>query len=195
MYSPGCTGCVLSPLLVLSSPQCWCCRCCRSLPLPSLSPHSCPIVVVSPVVSSKRPPAPAIPPASSGSQWGEWVLDHCFVGGFCRSHQPLAPSNPPCEQLLAAVEVGAGVRCWCSLSPFLCTHEPPYEQVLISVGRVCRSSRPPCPLAHLPDIVCTCKPPHEQWLVGMGRVQCWGPPSPARLRQVAPTMYPTSSCS
>ena len=109
LYSPSCSGCMLSLSLVLSSPQCWCCRCCHSLPLPSLSPHSRPIVVVSPVVPSKRPPAPAIPPASSGLQWGEWVLGHRFVGGFCRSHQPLAPSNP-LQRWRWVLESGAGVR-------------------------------------------------------------------------------------
>ena len=194
MYSPGCGGCLSSASLVLSSPRCWCCRCCRSLPLPSLSPRCCPLVVVSPMVPSKRLPAPTIPPASSGSQRGEWVLGRHFVGGFRRSRQPLAPPNPPCKQSLAAVEVGAGVGCWCS-SPFLCTREPPYEQVLVGVGRVCHSSRPPYPLPRSSDVVCTRKPPHEQWLVGMGRVRCWGPPSPARRRQVAPTIYPMSSCS
>jgi hypothetical protein len=158
-------------------------------------------VIVGPVVGDVVPPVMV---SLSLSLWfpsrscpvvSPWVLGRGFVGGFCRSPSANSTPNPPREQSLAAVEVGAGVGCWCSSSPFLCTREPPYEQVLVGMGRVCCSSRPPCPLPRSPDVVRTCKPPHEQWLVGMGRVRCWGPPSPARRRQVAPTIYPTSSCS
>jgi hypothetical protein len=60
-----------------------------SLLLPSLSPHCHPIVSVVPL---KRPPAPVIPPASSGSQWQVQVLGCHVVGGLYRSL--LAISTP-----------------------------------------------------------------------------------------------------
>ena len=96
LYSPGCGGCVSSPSLVFSFPRCWCHRCCSSLPLPLLSPRCRHIVAISPVVPSKRPPAPAIPPASSGLQWRGRVLGRRFVGVLVvLPSLPLAPAIPP----------------------------------------------------------------------------------------------------
>jgi hypothetical protein len=50
--------------------------------------------------------------------------------------------------LRASARSGGG-GCWCSSTPFLYTSEPPYEQVLVGVGRV-RSSSPhlPAPPSH-----------------------------------------------
>jgi hypothetical protein len=168
------------PSLVLSSPRSWCRRCCRSLPLPSLSPRCRPVVVVSPVVPSKRPPAPAIPPASSGSQWRGRVLGRRFVGGFCRSSSAISTPNPPCEQSLAAVEVGAGVLVvW-----------PPLLLSFASSSCLVVPRRPRS----------THHPPHEQLLGGAGGGWCvvrsWAPSSSSSpVVPVPPTIHPTSSCS
>jgi hypothetical protein len=105
LYLPGCGGCVSSPSLVLSSPRCWCRRGCRSLLLLSLSPRCRPVVSV---VPSKRPPAPAIPPASSGSQWRVQVLGCRFVGGLCRSSSAI---STPQSTLRAVARSGEG-GCW-----------------------------------------------------------------------------------
>ena len=80
-----------------------------SLLLPLLSPRCCPIVSVVPL---KRPPAPVIPPVSSGSQWQVHVLGCCVVGGLCRSL--LAISTP--QSTLQAVAHSGGGGCWSSLS-------------------------------------------------------------------------------
>ena len=79
----------------------WCCRHCHSLPLPSLSlPPQC----HQKATSTRDPLLQAVACSGRGRCWVVVLL-----AASIDPHWPLAPSNPPCEQLLAAVEVGAGV--------------------------------------------------------------------------------------
>jgi hypothetical protein len=93
-----------------------------------------------------------------------WVLGRGFVGGFRQSPSANSTPNPPCEQLLAAVEVGAG----------LCSRlHPPCRRPLLLwllVSLVCHGRRPvvlslicdpPCIRHSSPVVVVvsTCDPP------------------------------------
>ena len=132
--------CICLVIVVVCHPHC----CCHSLPLLSLSPHCCPVIVISPVVPLKRLLAPAPPceqwlamvGAGVGSSPYEQLLveGQLVLAGVVGCVVPVMPMGgggvtwlvapePPCEQVLT----GVGGGCWClpsliSITPWHGTH-------------------------------------------------------------------------
>jgi hypothetical protein len=140
-------------------------RSCSNSPLPPLpSPSSRHGVVTWPL-------APAIPPASSGSQgWGQVLGFHSLHGVRLCSNPPHPPHthvitwcgevaistrNPPCKQWLAGLGVGAGLPfvAWRSFMLQPSPPSPPLTVVMPWCGDVA---------------VSTCDLPCKQWLTGLG---------------------------
>jgi hypothetical protein len=154
-------------------------------------------VIVGPVVGDVVPPVMVSLslslwfPSRSRPVVSPWMLGRGFVGGFCQSPSANSTPNPPREQSLAVVEVGAGVLV--VRPPLLLS----FASSLSSGPLSCCCLRPRrCPPSWSSCLHCRLRrddgavstrdviPPFEQWLAGAGR--CWGWGWVARPRRSHP---------